>query len=280
MHLRRVICLAFLFLTCALSMGHAQSVSVPFPKGFIGTVGSNTGQANNILTFQTLGVVRGLFIQPSTNGQFGGTQGNDLTGTLRLILSNGSTIDIPGAINWRETAGSTLNAFGFIPNPANPPQTITYGNGSQLVLNSSRNYGLQLVGSTVVYSDAMSVSGNAATSGLLAALNSYLGTVAASGPKITGPSGAAGALTSARTVNENQTAVTTLTADRAVTWTIFNGSDAPRFSISSTGVLTFIAPPNFEVPTDSDVNNTYVVVIQANRCERLFVAADHHRNGR
>ena len=262
-NLLRVICSAFLFLTCALSTGHAQSVSVPFPKGFIGTVGSSSGKADSILTFQTLGVVRGLFIQPSTNGQFGGTQGNDLSGTLRLILSNGSTIDIQGAMNWRDTAGSTLHAFGFIPNPANPTQTITYGSGSQLTLNSSSNYGLQVVGSSVIYSDGTSISGNAATNGLLSALNAYLGTVAASGPKITGPSGTAGAATSARTVNENQTAVTTLTADRAVTWAIFNGSDAARFSINSSGILTFNAPPDFEVPTDSDVNNAYVVVVQA-----------------
>ena len=86
-----------------------------------------------------------------------------------------------------------------------------------MILDASRNYGLQLVGSSFVYTDGTSISGNSATNGLLAALNFYLGTVTANGPKITGPSGAAGATASAKTVNENQTAAATLTADRTVT---------------------------------------------------------------
>ena len=39
--------------------------------------------------------------------------------------------------------------------------------------------------------------------------------------------------------------------------------DSGSFAISSTtGVLTFLVSPNFEVPTDSDTNNTYVVVVR------------------
>lgn len=75
--------------------------------------------------------------------------------------------------------------------------------------------------------------------GLLSALNAYLGTLTINGPKITVPAGAAA---SAKTVNENQTAVATLTADWAVTWAIIGGTDAARFSIDSTsGILAFLA---------------------------------------
>ena len=62
LNLRRVICLVVVVLTSALSAAQAQSVSVPFPKGFIGTIGNSAAKADTILTFQTLGVVRGLFI--------------------------------------------------------------------------------------------------------------------------------------------------------------------------------------------------------------------------
>jgi VCBS repeat-containing protein len=41
-----------------------------------------------------------------------------------------------------------------------------------------------------------------------------------------------------------------------------SGTDAADFSInSSSGVLTFASAPDFEAPADSDVNNTYVVVV-------------------
>jgi hypothetical protein len=41
-----------------------------------------------------------------------------------------------------------------------------------------------------------------------------------------------------------------------------SGTDAADFAInSSNGALTFVASPDFEAPADSDVNNTYVVVV-------------------
>ncbi|MGN3975271.1 Ig-like domain-containing protein, partial [Tsuneonella sp. SYSU-LHT278] len=82
-------------------------------------------------------------------------------------------------------------------------------------------------------------------------------------PVITGPSGGAGATASAISVNENQTAVTTLTADKAVTWAITGGADGGQFSVSPSGVITFNTAPDFEVPTDADTNNTYIVTVRA-----------------
>lgn len=83
-------------------------------------------------------------------------------------------------------------------------------------------------------------------------------------PVITGPSGAAGALTSAKSINENTNTITTFIANTAVTWSINGGLDQLRFSINSvTGALTFINSPDFENPSDSDLNNTYIVTIRA-----------------
>ncbi|TBO34334.1 DUF4347 domain-containing protein [Aquabacterium lacunae] len=73
--------------------------------------------------------------------------------------------------------------------------------------------------------------------------------------------------TAAVSVAENSTAVTTVTTSdpdhSTFTYSIVGGSDAARFSLnSSSGALSFNAAPNFEAPSDSDGNNTYVVIVQ------------------
>ncbi len=71
-------------------------------------------------------------------------------------------------------------------------------------------------------------------------------------------------------VSENTTAVLTVTATDAdlpalpVTFSLFGGADQSKFSITSGGMLSFISAPNFEVPTDANGNNVYVVTVQAN----------------
>jgi len=86
-------------------------------------------------------------------------------------------------------------------------------------------------------------------------------------PVITGPSGAAGAAVSAKSIPENSTAVHTFTANETATWTVTGGADAAKFTINaSTGALSFAAAPDFETPTDAGDtvgNNTYVVIITA-----------------
>ncbi len=70
-------------------------------------------------------------------------------------------------------------------------------------------------------------------------------------------------------VPENSTTVTTVTATdpdvgTTLTYSINGGTDAGRFTINPTsGLLAFLTPPNFESPTDSDANNSYLVVVQA-----------------
>ena len=77
-------------------------------------------------------------------------------------------------------------------------------------------------------------------------------------------------ITSVGTANaaENQTTVATVTAtdeDAGATqaYSITGGADMALFTINpTTGVLTFLAPPNFESPADAGANNVYDVIVQ------------------
>ena len=70
------------------------------------------------------------------------------------------------------------------------------------------------------------------------------------------------------TVMENTTAVMTVSATDAdlpaqtVTLSIAGGADQSRFTLAA-GQLAFIAPPDFESPTDADGDSIYEVVVQA-----------------
>ena len=78
------------------------------------------------------------------------------------------------------------------------------------------------------------------------------------------------ASTSAPSVAENSTAVLTVTATDAdlptqsITFSIIGGADQNKFNITSGGALTFATAPNFEIPTDSNTDNIYVVQVRAN----------------
>ena len=77
-----------------------------------------------------------------------------------------------------------------------------------------------------------------------------------------------GGNTAAVTVSENTTAVTTVTStdpeSTARTYSITGGADAARFTINSvTGVLSFVSAPSYEVPTDSNGDNIYDVIVTA-----------------
>lgn len=75
-------------------------------------------------------------------------------------------------------------------------------------------------------------------------------------PTITSPAAAS--------VAENQTAAITVVAsdpeNDPLTFSL-SGADAGAFSISTTGVLTFNAAPDFEAPTDAGANNVYDVTV-------------------
>ena len=81
--------------------------------------------------------------------------------------------------------------------------------------------------------------------------------------------------TSPVAVAENGTAVATLAAtdadDDPITWTKTGGADTARFALTTAGVLTFVAAPDYEDPADvasadpanAAANNEYVVFVTA-----------------
>ena len=74
--------------------------------------------------------------------------------------------------------------------------------------------------------------------------------------------------TAAVSIAENTTAVTTVTATdpdvgQTLSYSIIGGADASKFTIgSTTGALSFVTAPNFELPTDAGGNNVYDVIVQ------------------
>ena len=174
--------LALVFATAGFAQNY---LSVPFNSGFIGRVGNNSQKADNIQSFSTLGLSNAYFIQNSSSNSFE-VQGNDITGTVRLVSITGEVLDIDGAIVWRENQGQTILLFGFIPSPSAPSVDLaSIGTGVSYIVDSGSNYGLIPNGSSYSFVDGSSVNGNAATNGLLDALNAYLATVQSNQP--TGP---------------------------------------------------------------------------------------------
>lgn len=75
-----------------------------------------------------------------------------------------------------------------------------------------------------------------------------------------------GGATGSVSVVEGNTAVTTVvaTADATVTYSIVAGNDGAKFTInSSSGALAFASAPDFEVPTDANTDNAYLVTVKA-----------------
>ena len=85
-------------------------------------------------------------------------------------------------------------------------------------------------------------------------------------PRITSNNGGD---TASVNVTEGSTYVTTMlathtNASETISFGISGGTDQAKFSInSSTGRLAFTSAPNYENPTDSDTNNSYIVEVAA-----------------
>lgn len=268
-HLIRAIGICIIAMTWTAS-AEAELLSVPFPVGVVGPIGTNSNKIDGVVNFATLGVVNSHFMQASDSSQFGGTQGNDYAGTLRLVLSNGNFIDVPGAVNWRITTNGKIEYFGFIPDPANPVRTISYSGGTYR-LDATRNYAVRKLASTLAYPDGTFVNGNAAQGQLIPELNIYLDEIRKNAPVITGPSGGAGSSSSSISVPENQTAATKFAASVPATWEIVSGADAAFFTIDrTTGILVFKTAPDFEKPLDANKDNIYEVVISATGTNKSY----------
>ncbi|WP_248903995.1 BspA family leucine-rich repeat surface protein [Flavobacterium sp. K5-23] len=79
---------------------------------------------------------------------------------------------------------------------------------------------------------------------------------------ITGPSSSTGS-TSSISLPENKTPVFTFTANEAVTWSLGTSGDWNKFSINSSGIVSFISAPDFETPNSINSSNIYVLDVKA-----------------
>ena len=239
---------------------YAQStITASFTRGAIAEYTNNPNGTDRGVLFSTLNITNISISQSSSNGQWGGSQGNDTAVVATITFTNGTTQTFPAAINWVKNAGG--GAFDWV--GLTIGSGVTVNDGYTPTAGFSKTYILQFPQSSFSLSSALpnGLDGSANTGAALNALNQYFPNATA--PVITGPSGGPGSSASAISVNENQTAVTTLTADKAVTWALVGGVDQSRFQVSSTGVITFNAAPDFEVPTDADTNNTYLLTVRA-----------------
>ncbi len=175
-------CTAIIVLmNCGISMSAQNTLSVPFTNGFVGTVGNNSAKADNIQSFSTLGLTKVDFVQNSSGAVFE-IQGNDIPGLVRFVSITGQSLDIEGAIVWRVNSGSTIEIFGFIPATTTSAVNLSTIGASNYVLDASSNIGMRPNGGTFAIVDGDNISGNAASTGLLDALNDYLATVIANRP--------------------------------------------------------------------------------------------------
>ena len=168
----------------ASELGAQTVISVPFTSGFVGTRGTSAGTANNVLTFATLEIARIFFIQSSSTNTFE-IQGNDIPGTMRIVRTNGTILDLPASANWRNSGGATY-LIGFLPRPSSPI-TLTYSGGSIQITDGAVNGGTSIGGYAAAYAgskltNGQSTNGHAAISQVLGGLNDYLATVIASRP--------------------------------------------------------------------------------------------------
>ncbi|RZI84403.1 MAG: DUF4347 domain-containing protein, partial [Rubrivivax sp.] len=187
-------------------------------------VASGSMQATLSVTSGTLSVVLG---STGVTASGSGTSSLVLTGTLAQLNSL--------------LAGNQSGTVTYIINTDTPPASDLL----TLLVSDQGNTG----------------SGGARTGSDTATINI---TAVNDAPVISSNGGGASASVS---IAENTTAVTTVVASdpegSALTYTIVAGGDGAKFTINaSTGVLAFLAAPDYENPTDAGANNVYDLTVQ------------------
>ena len=166
-----ILCLAFSLSGTAKAQ---TTVTAGFENGVIGEYQNNAHRPTRLNTFATLGITGAVISDTTDDGRFGGSQGNDYSVAVTFQFSDGSTSAFNAAVNWRDTQGSTVHGIGLTVSGGVDDRT-SYVAASGL----QKTYLLQFVSSTRVYADTASgdqgnvISGNAATTGLFDALNTY-----------------------------------------------------------------------------------------------------------
>jgi len=166
------LCLLLIF--CSEARAQYQ-LSVPFNEGF---VGDNTAQnvSSNSIYLTALGWSNIQFSQNSSATTFV-AQGNDIIGFVLITDNNGVEHSIPGYVKWRAPSGM-VTSLVFSPSSSVTLATNGSNGGSSYTISASKYVGLIFNNQTLTIpstgSNAGKVSGNAATTGLLDQLNTYL----------------------------------------------------------------------------------------------------------
>ncbi len=169
------LCLAAFLVSSTFESQAQYNLSVSFNDGFVGdNVANNKSTSSTTLTAKGWSLAQ--FTQNSTASIFT-AQGNDIIGNVVLKDASGVMHTIPGFVKWRAPSGS-VTTLVFSPD-VSVSETLAITGGGTYTINSTKYIGLTFNGNTLTISGG-EVTGNAATNGLLDALNSYL----AASPKL------------------------------------------------------------------------------------------------
>jgi len=148
-------------------------ISASFSEGFVGdNAANNKSTSAHYLT--EYGWSNFQFTQNSSTTQFQlvVSQGNDIAGNILITDNSNVQHSISGYVKWRAPSGS-VTTMVFVPYGT----TTLATNTGTYQINTTKYIGLTFNGSTLTIpttgGNAYEVTGNAATSGLLDALNSY-----------------------------------------------------------------------------------------------------------
>ena len=241
----------FILLPLLFILGHttlAQNlISASFSEGFVGDYAANNKSTSaNYLT--SYGWSNFQFTQNSSSTIFV-AQGNDIIGNVLITDNNNIQHSIPGYIKWRAPSGS-VTTMVFVPTGT----TTLATNTGTYVINTTKYIGLTFNGSVLTIttsgSSAYEVTGNAATSGLLSALNTYYN----SQPKFS-----AGDISVSEGVGSATVTVTLSASSGSATYVNYTTSDSTATSSDYTttaGTLTFTAGTTvqtFTIPIIDDL---------------------------
>lgn len=249
---------SFLLTFLCLSVNAQNLITVPFNNGFVGDNSANNNSTNAYYTAGAAGVGLGWtnlqFFQNSSSTIFV-AQGNDIIGSVLITDASGSEKTINGFIKWRAPSGQ-VTTMCFQPDTGTNITLATNGtNGSSTyTITASKYIGLTFNGKTLSISGVPgTVSGNAATSGLLDELNAYLATFPKLSVADTSVNEGAGTATVRVTLSASSTNVIT------VAYATSNGTaTAGQDYTATSGTLTFSAGQISRTFTIPIINDTLV----------------------
>jgi len=235
-------------------------ITVPFTNGFVGQNTANN-EASNAYYLFGLGWKNIQFAQNSSANIFV-AQGNDIIGMVLITDNNNVQHTINGFIKWRAPNGN-VTTICFQPAPGTNFTLATNGsNGSSTyALDSNKYIGLTFNGQTLSISPVPgTVTGNAATAGLLDLLNNYLNSfprILVFGTNTSASDSIVVENAGTKNINIKLSAPSTNTIKvryRTITGTALAGQDYTTVQ----DTLTFVPNDTVETITVPIINNTLV----------------------